>query len=73
MQGLAARYGNPMHALNLVKAAEKRPRESILRSEFSAAVSYLNSTVRSLVLAPASAHERDALLYCECAPERNEQ
>lgn len=52
-QGLAARYGHPVHALNLVKAAEKRPRESILRSEFSAAVSYLNSTVRALVLCPS--------------------
>ncbi len=61
MQGLAARYGNPVHALNLVKAAEKRPRESILRSEFLAAVCYINSTVRSLVLC------------CECAPERRYQ
>ena len=35
-----------MTALNLVKAAEKRPRESILRSEFAAAVQYINSNVR---------------------------
>ncbi len=64
MQGLAARYGNPVHALNLVKAAEKRPRESILRSEFSAAVCYINSTVRSLVLCPSisSRARRSAVL-----------
>jgi hypothetical protein len=45
-QGLAARYGHPVTALNLVKAAEKRPRESILRTEFASAVRYLNCTVR---------------------------
>ncbi|KAK9845465.1 hypothetical protein WJX81_007167 [Elliptochloris bilobata] len=44
-QGLAARYGHPVTALNLVKAAEKRPRESILRSEFAAAVKYINSNL----------------------------
>lgn len=37
--------GNPIVCLNLVKAAEKRPRETLLRSEFCNAVTYLNQGV----------------------------
>ena len=37
-----------MVCLNLVKAAEKRPRETLLRAEFHSAVSYLNQGVRTL-------------------------
>ncbi|CAL5218518.1 g205 [Coccomyxa viridis] len=41
-QDLADRYGKPLIVFNLVKGAEKRPRESILQSEFANAVSYIN-------------------------------
>ena len=44
-QDLAARYGKPLIVLNLVKVAEKRPRESILQSEFANAISYINKGV----------------------------
>lgn len=39
--------GNPIVCLNLVKAAEKRPRETLLRTEFHTAVTYLNQGVRT--------------------------
>ena len=45
LQDLADRYGKPLIVLNLVKGAEKRPRESILQSEFANAVSYINKGV----------------------------
>lgn len=41
-QNLAARYGNPIIVLNLVKTVEKRPRETILCREFASSVAYLN-------------------------------
>ncbi|KAI5061167.1 hypothetical protein GOP47_0023672 [Adiantum capillus-veneris] len=41
-QNLAARYGNPIVVLNLVKTVEKRPRETILCREYASAVAYLN-------------------------------
>ncbi|KAH7286660.1 hypothetical protein KP509_32G016700 [Ceratopteris richardii] len=41
-QNLAARYGNPIVVLNLVKTVEKRPRETILCREYANAVAYLN-------------------------------
>lgn len=44
-ENLAARYGNPIIVLNLVKTMEKRPRETILCHEFSKAVAYLNTTL----------------------------
>ena len=44
-QDLADRYGKPLIVLNLVKVAEKRPRESILQSEFANAISYINKGV----------------------------
>lgn len=44
-QDLANRYGKPLIVLNLVKVAEKRPRESILQSEFANAISYINKGV----------------------------
>lgn len=37
-----ARYGTPCIVLNLVKAKEKAPRESILLNEFTDAITYLN-------------------------------
>ena len=47
VQDLADRYGKPLIVLNLVKGAEKRPRESILQSEFANAISYINKGVSS--------------------------
>ncbi|GMP79073.1 hypothetical protein CsSME_00034753 [Camellia sinensis var. sinensis] len=41
-QDLAKRYGNPIIVLNLIKTVEKRPREMMLRREFTNAVGYLN-------------------------------
>ncbi|KAJ9190448.1 hypothetical protein P3X46_001650 [Hevea brasiliensis] len=41
-ENLAKRYGNPIIILNLIKTHEKKPRESILRAEFSNAIRYLN-------------------------------
>jgi len=38
--------GNPVVCLNLVKASEKRPRETLLRTEFQNAIQYLNQRVR---------------------------
>ncbi len=34
--------------LNLVKSAEKRPRETILRQEYANAISYINNQARHL-------------------------
>lgn len=45
MQDLSARYGHPVVVLNLVKSAEKRPRETILRKEFAISVAYINQQV----------------------------
>ncbi|KAJ1694472.1 hypothetical protein LUZ63_011170 [Rhynchospora breviuscula] len=39
---LSQRYGNPIIVLNLIKTVEKRPREMMLRREFTNAVFYLN-------------------------------
>ncbi|CAA7041761.1 unnamed protein product [Microthlaspi erraticum] len=39
---LVERYGNPIIILNLIKTKEKRPRESILRSEFANAIDFIN-------------------------------
>ncbi|XP_077240904.1 phosphoinositide phosphatase SAC2-like isoform X2 [Tasmannia lanceolata] len=41
-QNLVKRYGNPIIILNLIKTLEKRPRESILGTEFANAVSIIN-------------------------------
>ncbi|BDA44397.1 probable phosphoinositide phosphatase SAC1 at N-terminal half [Coccomyxa sp. Obi] len=51
-QDLAARYGKPIIVLNLVKSAEKRPRESILQAELARAIEYINKGV------PADDHVR---------------
>jgi len=48
MQDLAARYGKPIIVLNLVKSAEKRPRESILQAELARAIAYINKGVGTL-------------------------
>lgn len=47
VQDLSARYGKPIIVLNLVKSAEKRPRESILQAELARAVAYINKGVRA--------------------------
>lgn len=39
---LVKRYGNPIIILNLIKAREKKPRESILRAEFANAIEHIN-------------------------------
>ncbi|XP_076946545.1 phosphoinositide phosphatase SAC3-like [Bidens hawaiensis] len=41
-QNLVKRYGNPIIILNLIKTTEKRPRESILRTEFANAIKRIN-------------------------------
>ncbi|CAL0302218.1 unnamed protein product [Lupinus luteus] len=45
-ENLAKRYGNPIIILNLIKTHEKKPRESILRTEFVNAVRYVNRNLR---------------------------
>ncbi|KAI3995393.1 hypothetical protein MKX01_040509 [Papaver californicum] len=42
-ENLVKRYGNPIIILNLIKTCEKRPRESILRSEFANAIEFINN------------------------------
>ncbi|KAL9242216.1 hypothetical protein vseg_016237 [Gypsophila vaccaria] len=39
---LALRYGNPIIILNLIKTTERKPRESILRTEFANAIEFIN-------------------------------
>lgn len=41
-EDLAKRYGNPIIILDLIKTQEKKPRESILRTEFANAIEYIN-------------------------------
>ncbi|KAL1547867.1 phosphoinositide phosphatase SAC4-like [Salvia divinorum] len=41
-ENLANRYGNPIIILNLIKTNEKKPRESILRTEFANAIEVIN-------------------------------
>ncbi|GAB2218201.1 hypothetical protein Droror1_Dr00001420 [Drosera rotundifolia] len=41
-QNLFDRYGNPIIILNLIKTKEKKPRESILRTEFANAIEVIN-------------------------------
>ncbi|KAE9593612.1 putative SAC domain-containing protein [Lupinus albus] len=45
-ENLAKRYGNPIIILNLIKTREKKPRESILRTEFVNAVRSINKNLR---------------------------
>ena len=40
---LKIRYGNPVVALNLIKSVERRPRETILRTEYARTVDFLNA------------------------------
>ncbi|XP_011003983.1 PREDICTED: phosphoinositide phosphatase SAC1-like isoform X1 [Populus euphratica] len=42
-EDLVKRYGSPIIVLNLIKTVEKRPREMMLRREFTNAVGYLNT------------------------------
>ncbi|KAB2621038.1 phosphoinositide phosphatase SAC3 [Pyrus ussuriensis x Pyrus communis] len=41
-ENLVKRYGNPIIILNLIKTQERRPRESILRTEFANAIDFIN-------------------------------
>ncbi|BAT80007.1 Phosphoinositide phosphatase [Vigna angularis] len=41
-ENLIKRYGNPIIILNLIKSHERKPRESILRSEFGNAINFIN-------------------------------
>ncbi|CAI9097357.1 OLC1v1033759C1 [Oldenlandia corymbosa var. corymbosa] len=41
-ENLFSRYGHPIIILNLIKTTEKRPRESILRTEFANAIECIN-------------------------------
>ncbi|KAK7411814.1 hypothetical protein VNO78_03255 [Psophocarpus tetragonolobus] len=41
-ENLVKRYGNPIIILNLIKSHERKPRESILRSEFGHAIDFIN-------------------------------
>ncbi|XP_050232118.1 phosphoinositide phosphatase SAC2-like isoform X2 [Mercurialis annua] len=41
-ENLVKRYGNPIIILNLIKTHEKKPRESILRTEFANAIKCIN-------------------------------
>ncbi|KAL1364013.1 hypothetical protein HN51_012173 [Arachis hypogaea] len=41
-ENLVKRYGNPIIILNLIKSRERKPRESILRSEFANAINFIN-------------------------------
>ncbi|XP_020227159.1 phosphoinositide phosphatase SAC2 isoform X1 [Cajanus cajan] len=45
-ENLVKRYGNPIIILNLIKTREKKPRETILRSEFANAVRSINKNLR---------------------------
>ncbi|XP_073149173.1 phosphoinositide phosphatase SAC3-like [Henckelia pumila] len=42
-ENLNKRYGNPIIILNLIKTNEKKPRESILRTEFANAIEVINN------------------------------
>lgn len=44
-ENLVMRYGNPIIILNLIKTHEKKPRETILRTEFANAVKSINKTL----------------------------
>ncbi|MBA0627964.1 hypothetical protein Godav_022755 [Gossypium davidsonii] len=44
-ENLARRYGNPIIILNLIKRCEKKPRETILRSEFANAIRHINKSL----------------------------
>ncbi|KAK7389692.1 hypothetical protein VNO78_24951 [Psophocarpus tetragonolobus] len=45
-ENLVKRYGNPIIILNLIKTREKKPRETILRTEFANAVRSINKNLR---------------------------
>ncbi|GMI77842.1 suppressor of actin 2 [Hibiscus trionum] len=44
-ENLARRYGNPIIILNLIKRFEKKPRETILRTEFAKAIRFINKSL----------------------------
>ncbi|XP_044487635.1 phosphoinositide phosphatase SAC2-like isoform X2 [Mangifera indica] len=44
-ENLVKRYGNPIILLNLIRAREKKPRETILRAEFEKAVRFVNKNL----------------------------
>ncbi|XVF74247.1 hypothetical protein PTKIN_Ptkin13bG0094900 [Pterospermum kingtungense] len=44
-ENLVKRYGNPIIILNLIKRCEKKPRETILRTEFANAIRFINKSL----------------------------
>ena len=48
LQNLQARYGSPLMVLNLLKTAEKQPRESLLGKEYELAIDQVNKKVKIL-------------------------
>ncbi|KAB2613126.1 phosphoinositide phosphatase SAC2-like [Pyrus ussuriensis x Pyrus communis] len=44
-ENLVQRYGDPIIILNLIKTNEKKPRETILRAEFSHAIRFINRSL----------------------------
>ncbi|XP_039053164.1 phosphoinositide phosphatase SAC2-like isoform X2 [Hibiscus syriacus] len=44
-EDLDMRYGNPIIILNLIKGSEKKPRETILRTEFATAIRLINKSL----------------------------
>ncbi|KAJ6415785.1 hypothetical protein OIU84_004559 [Salix udensis] len=44
-ENLVKRYGSPIIVLNLIKSREKKPRETILRSEFANAIRFINKSL----------------------------
>ena len=69
VQDMAARYGEPVVVLNLVKGAEKRPRESILQAELAAAIAYINKSAVRLpprICSPPSTDWRLSLRIFVC-------
>ncbi|XP_010537649.1 PREDICTED: phosphoinositide phosphatase SAC5-like isoform X2 [Tarenaya hassleriana] len=45
-ENLKQRYGDPIIILNLIKASEKKRRETILRAEFAKAILFINRSLR---------------------------
>ncbi|RDX94631.1 Phosphoinositide phosphatase SAC2, partial [Mucuna pruriens] len=67
-ENLVKRYGNPIIILNLIKTREKRPRETILRSEFANAVSKATNVLGQLGKVAAYALKLTGIFYCPVTP-----
>lgn len=71
LQNLQARYGSPLMVLNLLKTAEKQPRESLLGKEYELAIDQVNKKVKILRCfchRPRSVHPLDPLDVLFCIP-----